>query len=110
LTIVGELEYLEGLRSWLGPGRKDEEAQQVAQVATTLVLLTIKQICVNKNRKGKTLHLTIEVQNGLIEGLVDIGASMLIIAIGVVQELSITHLVSRTKSFKMVSSTITKPL
>jgi hypothetical protein len=82
----------------------------VAQVASTLVLPTIKRVCVNKNHKGKTLHLTIQVQNGPIEGLVDIGTFMLIIALGIVQELSIMHLVSRTESFKIVSSTITRAL
>jgi hypothetical protein len=34
---------------------------------------------------GKTLHLTVEVHNGLIEGLVDIGAFMLVMAITIVR-------------------------
>ncbi len=42
---------------------------------------------------GKTLHLIIEVHNGLIEGLIYTGASMSIMATIFIQELRIMHLV-----------------
>jgi hypothetical protein len=41
LTILGELEYLEGLVKFI-KRCKDEKTQQVAQVATTLFLPIIK--------------------------------------------------------------------
>jgi hypothetical protein len=39
---------------------------------------------VNKNYKGKTMHLPMEINNGMIEGLVDIGASMSVMAISII--------------------------
>ncbi len=60
MTISGELEYLEGLVK-VTKRRKDEEVQQVTHVAAILVFPIIKQVCVNKNHRSKTLHLTIEI-------------------------------------------------
>lgn len=56
------------------------------------------------------MHLTVEVHNGLIEGLVDIGAFMLIIVVTIVWELGIMHLVSKNESYKIASGTITRAL
>ncbi len=39
--------------------------------------LAIRHICINKSHYSKTLHLLVQVGNNLVEGLVDIGASML---------------------------------
>jgi hypothetical protein len=64
MTILNELEYLQGLVK-LAKRHKYEEVQQVAHVVAIPILLTIKQICVNKNHRGKTLHLIIEIYNGL---------------------------------------------
>jgi hypothetical protein len=50
----------------------------------------------------------VEVQDGLIERLVDIGVSMSMMAIKIVRELGIVHLVLGNESFKMASNTITK--
>ncbi len=47
----------------------------------------------NKNYKGKTMHLHVEINNGMIEGLVDIGAFMLVMTASIVRELGIMHLV-----------------
>jgi hypothetical protein len=79
-------------------------------VASVLVLLTIKRVCVNKNHKGKTSHLTVEIHNGLIKGLVDTCVSMLVMATRIVRELGIMHMVFGTKIYKTASSTITKTL
>lgn len=65
---------------------------------------------INRNHMGKTLHLTVEVHNGLIEGLVDIGASMSMMVATIVRELRIMHLVSKNESYKTASGTITKAL
>ncbi|CAK9855784.1 unnamed protein product, partial [Sphagnum jensenii] len=40
----------------------------------------------------KTLHLSVEINNCLIEGLVDTGASMSVMAAAVVRELGLMHL------------------
>ncbi len=49
-----------------------------------------------------------EVQDGLIERLVDIGISMSVMATKIVQELGIVHLVLGNESYKMASNMITK--
>ncbi len=40
------------------------------------------------------MHLPVEINNGMIQGLVDIGASMLVMVTNIVRELGITHVVS----------------
>jgi hypothetical protein len=62
------------------------------------------------NHRGKILHITIEVHNGLIEGLVDTNVFMSIMVVGIVQKLSIMHLIFGTKSYKTTLDTITKAL
>jgi hypothetical protein len=69
---------------------------------------TIKKVSVNKNHKGKTMHLIVEMQDGLIERLVDTSVSMLVMATKIVQELGIMHLVSSNENYKMASNIITK--
>jgi len=54
--------------------------------------------------------LTVEIQNGLIEGLVDIGVYMLVMVAGIVRELKIVHMVFGTKSYKTMSGIVTKTL
>jgi len=51
-----------------------------------------------------------EINNGAIEGLVDISASMSVITISIVRELGIMHLVLRHEIYKMTSVTITTVL
>jgi len=64
---------------------------QVSMVSTFPV---IKNICINKTHRNKTLHLLVEINNYVVEKLVDIGASMSIMAVAIVRELSIMHLVT----------------
>ncbi len=109
LTIPSELEYLEGLVK-LAKRRKDKKAQQLTHVFVIDAIPTIKKVCVNKNHKNKTLHLTLEVQDGLIEGLVDIDASMFVMVATIVRELGIMHLVSDNESYKMAFGTVNKTL
>jgi predicted aspartyl protease len=49
----------------------------------------------------------VEVNNYLVEGLVDTGASMSVMAAAVVRELGLMHLVSRSKTYKTTSEAIT---
>ncbi len=55
-------------------------------MATIHSTLAIKRDSINKTHRNKTLHLTMEINQALIEGLVDIGASMLVMATSVVRE------------------------
>ncbi len=71
IIVLGEFKYFEVLVK-LARKHKGEEIQQVTHIVVILVIPTIKWVNINKNHKGKTLHLTIEVHNGLIEGFVDI--------------------------------------
>jgi hypothetical protein len=108
MKILGEMEYLEGLVK-LARRRKDEKTgrNQVAIVNSTPI---IRRIYMNKNYRGKTMHLPVEINNGMIEGLVDTGASMLVMATNIVRELGIMHLVSGYETYKITSGTITTAL
>lgn len=56
------------------------------------------------------MHLTMELQNGLIEGLINTNTSMSMMVARIVRELGIMHLVSNNESYKMASSNVTKSL
>ncbi len=56
------------------------------------------------------MHLHVETNNGVIEGLVDIGASMLVMAANIIRELGIMHLVSGHETYKTTSGTVTSTL
>jgi len=76
------LEYFEGLVK-LAKRKKDEKIwkNQVAIVNNTPA---IRRNFVNKTYQRKTMHLLIEINNGVIEGLVNIGASMSIMVANIV--------------------------
>ncbi len=65
---------------------------------------------VNKTHRNKTLHLVVEINQVMIEGLVDTGGFMLVMAISVVRELGIMHLVVGHETYKTTSSIITQAL
>jgi hypothetical protein len=92
MMIPGELEHLESLVK-VARRKKDVEAANT-QVSMVLVVPTLGRLCINKTHKSKTLHLSVEVNNYLIEGLVDTGTSMFVMAASVVRELGLMHLVS----------------
>ncbi len=52
-------------------------------------------------------HLLVEVNSCLVEGLVDTGASMSVMAAAVVRELGLMHLVSGFEIYKTASGAIT---
>ncbi len=108
MRIPVELKYFEGLVK-LARRRKDEETgrNQIVTVNNTLV---IRRISMNKTYQGKTMHLPMEVNNGMIEGLVDIGASMSIMVASIVQELEIMHLVLGHETYKTTFGTVTTAL
>ncbi len=85
--IPGELEHLESLVK-LARRKRDSEATK-NQVSVVSALPSLKKICVNKTHRSKTLHLPVEINNCVVEGLVDTGASMFVLATAVVRELGI---------------------
>jgi len=70
----------------------------------------VRKICVNKTHRSKTLHLSVEINNYLVEGLVDIGASMSVMAAAIIRELGLMHLVARSETYKTASGTVTQAL
>jgi len=108
LMIPGELEHLESLVK-LARRRKDSEANE-NQVSMVSVVPTLRKICINKTHRSKTLHLLVEINNYIVEGLVDTGASMSVMAAIVVRELGMMHLVTGSETYKTVSRVITQAL
>jgi predicted aspartyl protease len=108
LMILGELEHLESLVK-LARRKKDAEVvnDQVSMVSTAS---TLKRIYINKTHKSKTLHLPVEMNGYVVEGLVDTGASMSIMAAAVVRELGIMHLVTGSETYKTASRVVTQAL
>ncbi len=99
LMIPGELEHLENLVR-LARRKKESEAteNQVSMVSTAP---TLKRICINKTHRSKTLHLLVEINNYVVEGLVDTCASMSVMAAAVVRELGIMHLINGSETYKL---------
>jgi hypothetical protein len=65
---------------------------------------------VNKTHHNKTLHLAIKITQAMIEGLVDIGAFMSVMATSVVRELGIMHLVVGHETYKTTFGIVTQAL
>jgi hypothetical protein len=108
MMIPGELEHLENL---VKVARKKKDAEVAnTQVSMVSVVPTLKRLCINKTHRSKTLHLSVEVNQCLIEGLVDIGASMSIMVAAVVRELGLMHLVSGSETYKTAFDVITQAL
>ncbi len=106
MMIPGELEQLENL---VKVARKKKDAEAVSnQILMVTTAPMLRQLCINKTHRSKTLHLSVEVNNYLVEGLVDIGASMSIMAAAVVRKLGLMHLVSGSETYKTTSGAITQ--
>jgi hypothetical protein len=60
------------------------------------------KISINKNHCSKLLHLVVEINNHLVEGLVDIVASMFEKFANVVQKIGIIYLIVGSKAYKTV--------
>jgi predicted aspartyl protease len=108
LMIPGELKHLESLMK-LARRKKDVEAMndQVSMVSTAPA---IRRICINKTHRSKTLHLPVEINNYVVEGLVHTGASMSVMVVVVVRELGMMHLVTRSETYKIASGVVTQAL
>ncbi len=69
LMILGELQHLESLVK-LARRKRDLETTE-NQVSVVSALPSLRKICVNKMHWSKTLHLPVEINNYVVEGLVD---------------------------------------
>jgi hypothetical protein len=108
LMIPGELEHLENLVK-LARRKKDAELGS-DQVSVVSPVPAIRRICVNKTSRSKTLHLPVEINRYIIEGLVDTGASMSVMAAAVVREMGMMHSVVGSESYKTASGVVTQAL
>jgi len=108
LMIPGELEHLESLVK-LARRKRDSEAIK-NQVLVVSAIPSSRKICINKTHRSKTLHLLVEINNYVVKGMVDTGASMSVMAAAVVRELGMMHLVTGTKTYKTASRVITQAL
>ncbi len=108
MMIPGELEHLENLVK-VARNKKDAEAtsNQVSMVSTAP---TIRRLSINKMHRRKMLHLSVEINSYLVEGLVDTGASMSVMATIVVRELGLMHLVSGSETYKTALGALTQAL
>jgi hypothetical protein len=68
---------------------------------------TLKRICINKTHISKTLHLLVEINNYVVEGLVNTRASMSVKVAAMVREWGIMHLVAGSETYKTASRVIT---
>jgi predicted aspartyl protease len=108
LMIPGELEHLESLVE-LARKRRDSEATE-NQVSMVSAILAPRKICINKTHRSKTLHLLVEINNYVVEGLMDTGASMYVVAAIVVRELGMMHLVTGSETYKTALGVVTQAL
>jgi predicted aspartyl protease len=108
MIIPGELEQLENLVK-VARRKKDSEVEST-QVSMVSAAPTLRKICVNKTHRSKTMHLSVEMNGYLIEGLVDTGASMSVVAAAVVREMGMMHLVSGSETYKIASGIVTQAM
>jgi len=101
MMIPGELEHLENLVKVARRKKDTEDAN--TQVSMVSAVPALRRLCINKTHRSKTLHLSVEMNQCLIEGLVDTGASMSIMVAAVVRELGLMHLVSGLEAYKTAS-------
>jgi len=108
LMIPKELEHFKSLIR-LARRKRDAHATN-NQVSMVSKALTQQQIYINKTHRSKTLHLLVEINNYVVEGLVDTRASMFVMAITLVRELGIMHLVVGFETYKTASRVVTQAL
>jgi hypothetical protein len=104
LAILRKLESVESLFK-LAKKKRDEGLKSINLTKVERPPI-VRRINIQKNSRNKTLHLLIELNDNLLEGLVDNDASMLIMFIVVVHELGIMHLVSRFEAYKTTSGMV----
>jgi predicted aspartyl protease len=71
---------------------------------------TLRKTYINKTHESKTLHLIVEINNYVVEGLVDTGAFMSVMVIVVIKKLGMMHLVTGSETYKIVLGVVTQAL
>jgi predicted aspartyl protease len=108
LMILGELEHLKNI---IRLARQKRDAKAIDnQVFIVSAAPTLKRICITKMHKNKTLHLLVEINNYVVEGLVDTRTSMSIMVVAMVRELGIMHLVTEFETYKTTSRVVTQAM
>ncbi len=108
-TILAILRKLESLESLIKLAKKkQDEGLKLVNLTKVEGLIVVHRINIHKNHRIKTLHLLVELNNNLLEGLMDIGASMSIMSVVVVCELGIMHLVSKFEAYKITFGVVTQ--
>jgi hypothetical protein len=108
MMVPSELEQLENL---VKVARRKKDTKIASnQVLMVFAALTLRRVCINKTHRSKTLHLSVEINSYLIEGLVDTDASMFVMAAAVVRELGMMHLVSGSETYKIASRIVTQAM
>ncbi len=108
LTILNELESLESLVKLAR--KKCDEGLKTVNLTKVEGSHAIRRINIDKNCNNKTLHLLVEINNNMIEGLVDIGTFMSIMLVAIIQKLGIMHLVFGLESYKTALGVVTQAL
>ncbi len=106
LAILGELEFLESMVK-LARNRWDVGLKLV-NFAKVERSHSLHKIIINKNHCHKTLHLLVEINNNLIEGLVDTSISMLVMSTTVVCKFGMMHLAFGFESYKTTFKVVTQ--
>ncbi len=86
--------------------KKDLEATD-NHVSMVFTIPTLNKIYINETHRSKTLHLLMEINNYVVEGLVDTRAFMSIMDVNVIRELGIMHLVIGSEPYKTVLGVVT---
>jgi hypothetical protein len=108
LMIPGELEHLESL---VKLARRKKDAETINdQVFVISLVPAIRRIHVTKTNRSKTLHLPVEINRYVVEGFVDTGASMSVMAAAVVRELGMMQLIAGSETYKTTSRIVTEAL
>jgi hypothetical protein len=99
---------MESLESLVKLARKKrDKGLKTTNLTKVERLHAIRRININKNHHNKTLHLLVEINNNLIEGLVETCVFMLVMLITIIGELGIMPLVFGPKSYKIASNVVT---
>jgi hypothetical protein len=96
LVLLGELKSLESLVELVK--NEHDENLKLVNIIKVEGLVVLRRISVNKNHHNKTLHLLVEINSHLEEGLVDIGVSMSMMLASVVHDLGIIYFIFGSKS------------
>jgi hypothetical protein len=89
--------------------KKCDEGMKSMNLTKVEASTIVCRISIHKNQHSKTLHLQVEINNYLV-GLMDTIASMFVMFVGMVHELGIIHLVSKSKYYKITFGVVTQVL